>query len=93
MFDGDKYVKNIEQGKGFSFMVKKVLPEKVISKRRSEGGDGASLKISERKEVPGDANKMTTSPSMSVCRETWATARKQPDEVRKDTWLDEVSPH
>lgn len=32
MFDGDKYVKNIEQGKGFSFMVKKVLPEKVISK-------------------------------------------------------------
>ena len=32
MFDGDKYVKKIEQGKGFSFMVKKVLPEKVISK-------------------------------------------------------------
>lgn len=51
MFDGDKYVKKIEQGEGFSFMVKKVLPEKVIL-RRSEGGDGASLKISESKEVP-----------------------------------------
>lgn len=73
MFDGDKYVKKIEQGKGFSFMVKKVLPEKVISKRRSEGGDGASLKISESKEVPGDANKKT-SPSMRVA---WKPGEKQ----------------
>ena len=37
-------------------MVRKVLPEKVIFKCRSEGGDRASLKKSEKKNVPDKAN-------------------------------------
>lgn len=65
------------------------LPEKVIFKWRSKGGDEASLKIPEKKNVPDEANSKGASPSMRVCLESLEYNRnsqevsKLEDEVKK----------